>query len=115
VTKRVAFLLAGGITSVVMVLVLSVASRAGWFSQPASAAGTTDPPEAATDVVCVDPADLAALQAQVKDYQAALQQANAQLQAAYDQIAALQTRGRLSGEREGNEHGFGSYDGSDDD
>lgn len=114
-TKRGAFLLAGVITSIVMVLVLGVASRAGWFSQPASAAGTQDPPAAATDVVCVDPADLATLQAQVQDYQAALQQANAQLQAAYDRVAALQTRGRFSGEREGNKRGFGSYYGFDDD
>jgi len=115
VTKRGAFLLAGVITSVVMVLVLGVASRAGWFSQRASAAGTEDPPAAAADVVCVDSADLAALQAQVQDYHAALQQANTQLQAAYDEIAALQTRGRFSGERESNEHGFGSYYGYDDD
>jgi Tfp pilus assembly protein FimV len=115
VTKRAAFLLAGVITSAVLVLALGVASRAGWFSQPAAAAETTDPPAAATDVVCVDPADLAALQGQVKDYQAALQQANTQLQAAYDEIAALQTRGRFSGEREANEHGSGSYYGFDDD
>jgi Tfp pilus assembly protein FimV len=114
VTKRGAFLIAGVITATVMVLVLGVASRAGWFSQRASAAGTADPPAAATDVVCVDPVDLAALQAQVKDYQAALQQANTQLQAAYDEIAALQTQRRFSGEREGNEHGFGSFYGSDD-
>jgi Tfp pilus assembly protein FimV len=114
VTKRGALLLAGVITSVVLVLVLGVASRAGWFSQRASAASVEDPQATATDVVCVDPANLAALQAQLQDYQTALQQANAQLQAAYDQIAALQTRGRFSGEREGNEHGFGSYYGFDD-
>jgi hypothetical protein len=103
-SKRAAFIIAGVITSVVMVLVLGLAGGANWFNQFASAAGTEDPAATVSAAVCANPADVVALQAQLVDYQAALQQANTQLQAAYDEIAALQTQGRFSVEHEENEH-----------
>jgi Tfp pilus assembly protein FimV len=103
-SKKAAFLIAGVITSLVIVLVVGMAGGANWFSQPTSAAGTGDPAATAPAAVCANPADVATLQAQLVDYQAALQQANTQLQAAYDEIAALQAQGGFSGEHEGNEH-----------
>lgn len=95
-SKRTAFIIAGVVTSIVMVLVLGVAGGTNWFGQRASAASTGDTTAAGS----ANPADVAALQAQLNDYQTALQQANAQLQAAYDEIAALQAQGRFSRERE---------------
>jgi Tfp pilus assembly protein FimV len=102
-SKKAALIIAGVITSVAMVLVLGLAGRANWFNQPASAAGTQDPSATAAPAVCANPADVATLQAQLADYQAALQQANAQLQAAYNEIAGLQTQGRFSGGDQENE------------
>ena len=113
-SKKVAFIIAGVITSIVMVLVLGLAGGANWFNQLASAAGTEAPPATATAADCANPADVATLQALVNDYQAALQQANAQLQDAYDEIAGLQTQGRLSGEHEEDEHGGTDFDAFDD-
>jgi uncharacterized protein HemX len=115
VTKKGAFLIAGVITSIVMMLVLGVAGGASWFSRKAAAASTEDLPAVETAVVCANPADVAALQAQLNDYQAALQQANTQLQAAYDEIASLQTQRRFSGEHEDNEHGSRFFRGFGDD
>jgi Tfp pilus assembly protein FimV len=114
-SKKAAFIIAGIITSIVMVVVLGLAGGANWFNQRASAAGTENPPAAATGAVCATPADEATLQAQVSDYQAALQEANAQLQAAYDEIAALQTQGRFSGEQAENEQRDRSFNPSGDD
>jgi hypothetical protein len=104
-SKKPAFFIAGVITFIVLVLVLGVAAVANRFNQVASAAGPATPPAAAAAAGCVNPADVATLQAQLNDYQAALQQANAQLQSAYNEIAGLQTQGRFSGEHEGNERG----------
>jgi len=84
--------------------VLGLAGGADWFNQPASAASAEDPPATATSAECANPADVITLQAQLNDYQATLQQANTQLQAAYDEIARLQTQGRFLGEHEENEH-----------
>ena len=112
-SKKAALIIAGVITSIVMVLVLGVAGGAKWFNQSGSAAGTADPAATASTAVCADPADVATLQAQLGDYQAALQQANTQLQAAYDEIAVLQTQGRFSGEHEeGEQYGrfFNPFD-----
>ncbi len=103
-SKKAAFLIAGVITSILMALVLGVAGGSVWFHQPASAAGTGDADAAASAIVCATPADVITLQAQLVDYQTALQQANMQLQAAYDEIAALQTQGRFWGEHEENEY-----------
>ena len=103
-SKRVALIIAGVITSIVLVLVLGIAGGASWFGPVTSAANTQSASTTAVnDAVCVAPADVAALQAQLTDYQAALQQANTQLQAAYNEIAGLQAQGRFSGEREDNE------------
>jgi len=114
-SKKAAFIIAGVITSIVMVLVLGLAGGATWFNQPASAAGSGDPPATATAPVYADPADVAALQAQLADYEAALQQADTQLQAAYDEIAGLQAQGRFSGEHEKNEHAGRVFNPFDDD
>ena len=114
-SKKAAFIVAGIVTSIVMVLVLGVAGGAHWFNQLASAASTEDPASAASVAVCADPADVTTLQAQLVDYQAALQQANTQLQAAYDEIAALQTQGRFRGEYEGDEQGGRFFNPFDDD
>ena len=103
-SKKAALIIAGAITSIVMVLVLGLAGGANWFNTNASAAGTTDATATTTDTACVNPADVAALQAQLNDYQTALQQANTQLQDAYNEIAGLQAQGRFSGEQEENEH-----------
>jgi hypothetical protein len=103
-SKKVAFLIAGIVTSLVIVLVLGVAGGANRFSPPASAANTGDPATATSAQQCANPADVATLQAQLNDYQAALQQANAQLQAAYNEITVLQAQGGSSGENEQNEH-----------
>jgi Tfp pilus assembly protein FimV len=103
-SRKSAFFIAGIVTTIVMVLVLGVAGIANRFNQVAAAASTGNPPAAAPAAVCANPADVATLQGQLNDYQAALQQANAQLQAAYNEIAALQTQGGFSGEHEGNEH-----------
>jgi len=114
-SKKAGLIIAGAITSIVMVLVLGLAGGASWFNQPASAAGDADPAAAATTAVCADPADVAALQAQLVDYQAALQQANTQLQAAYNEIAGLQAQGRFSGEHEENEHAGRFFNAFEDD
>jgi hypothetical protein len=107
-SKQAALIIAGVITSIAVVLVLGLASGATWFNQLAFAAGSEDTTAAGTGTetaaVCISPADVATLQAQLNDYQAALQQANTQLQAAYDEIARLQTQGRFSGEHEEHEH-----------
>lgn len=113
--KKAALISAGVITSIVMVLVLGLAGGAHWFNQPASAAGAEDPPATAISAVCADPEDVTILQAQLNDYQVALQQANTQLQAAYDEIARLQTQGRFWGEHEGNEHEGRFFNPFDDD
>jgi Tfp pilus assembly protein FimV len=102
--KQAILIIAGVITSIAVVLVLGLAGGAIWFNQPASAAGSGDPTATATAALCASPADVTTLQAQLNDYQAALQQANTQLQVAYDEIARLQTQGRFSGEHEENEH-----------
>jgi hypothetical protein len=102
-SKKAVLIIAGVITSIVMVLVLTLVGGVSWFNRTASAAGTGNPQAAATATVNANPADVAALQAQLADYQAALQQANAQLQAAYNEIAVLQAQGRFAGEHEGNE------------
>lgn len=114
-SKKTGMVIAGVITSIVMVLVLGIAGGAGWFSQLASAASAGDPPATATVRVSGDPADAAGLQAQLRDYEAALQQANSQLQAAYDEIAVLQAQGRFSGEHEENEHEGGFFNAFEDD
>lgn len=103
-SKKAALIIAGVITSIVIVLVFAVAGGANWFSPRASAAGSGDPAAAASTALSANSADVAALQAQLVDYQAALQQANAQLQAAYDEIATLQAQGRFLRGREENEH-----------
>jgi hypothetical protein len=105
-SRKTALIIAGVITSVVMVLVVAVAGGASWFSQRASAASSGDPASISSAALSENPADVAALQAELLDYQAALQQANTQLQAAYDEIAALQTQGRFPGEREEYEHEY---------
>lgn len=114
-SKKIALLIAGVITSIVMVLALGMAGGASWFNQGASAAGDGDSPAAATTTVSVSPADVAALQVQLADYQAALEQANTQLQAAYDEIAELQAQGRFSHEHEENEHEGRFFNSFDDD
>ena len=114
-SKKAAFIIAGVITSIVMVIVLGVAGGAYWFDQPASAAGTGDPAATASSTVCANPADVATLQAQLLDYQTALQQANTQLQAAYDEIAALQTQRSFLSEHEENEHNGRFFSAFDDD
>jgi len=114
-SKKAAFIVAGITTSIVMVLVLGVAGGAHWFNQPASAASTEDPAATAPAAVCANPADVATLQAQLIDYEAALQQANTQLQAAYDEIAALQTQGRFWGEHEEDEYSGRFFNPFDDD
>ncbi|MEJ2210304.1 MAG: periplasmic heavy metal sensor [Anaerolineae bacterium] len=104
-SKRVTLIIAGVVTALVLVLVLGVAGGASWFSPATSAAGNQSPSAtAAGGAVCLNPQDAAALQAQLNDYQAALQQANTQLQAAYNEIAQLQAQGRFSGEHEEHEH-----------
>lgn len=108
-SKKATLIIAGVVTSVVMVLVLGLAGGASWFSPVTSAADSqtaTTSTAAASDAVCVNPQDAAALQAQLNDYQAALQQANTQLQAAYNEIAQLQAQGRFSGEHEEHEGTF---------
>jgi Tfp pilus assembly protein FimV len=117
-SKKAALIIAGLLTSVVMVLVFGLAGGASWFNQPATAAGTEDPAATAPAAVSANAADVAALQAQLLDYQAALQQANTQLQAAYDEIATLQAQGRFAGEREDhewNEHEGGFFGTFEDD
>lgn len=114
-SKKAALIVAGVITSIVVVLMLGLAGGAEWFNQSASAASAEDPAPTASTAVCADPADVATLQAQLVDYQAALQQANTQLQAAYDEIAALQTQGRFSGEHEEAEHSGRFFNPFDDD
>jgi hypothetical protein len=103
-SKKAGLVIAGIVTSIVMVLVLGFAGGAGWFNQIASAASAGDSPATGVASVSADPADAAALQAQLRDYEAALRQANTQLQTAYDQIAVLQSQGRFSDEHEENEH-----------
>jgi uncharacterized protein HemX len=115
VPKKAAFIIAGVITFIVMALVLGLGGGAPWFDRQASEAGAEDPATIASTAAYVNPADVAALQAQLADYQAALQQANTQLQAAYDEIAALQTQGRFSGEHEENEHSGSFFNPFDDD
>ena len=114
-SKRAALIIAGVITSMVMVLMLGLARGANGFNQLASAAGAETPPATATAAAYASPADVATLQAQVNDYRAALKQANTLLQAAYDEIARLQTQGRFSGEYEENEHGSTFFNGFEDD
>jgi hypothetical protein len=114
-SKNAAIIIAGIITSIVMVLVIGLAGGASWFDQSVSRASTADPTATPTTAVCADPADVTTLQAQLNDYQAALQQANTQLQAAYDEIARLQTQGRFSGENEENEHEGGFINWLEDD
>jgi hypothetical protein len=114
-SKKAILIVAGAITSIAVVLVLGLAGGAAWFNGTASAAGTGDPAATAPSAVCVNPADVAALQAQLNDYQAALQQANTELQAAYDEIAGLQTGGRFFDEREENEHEGGFFNSFEDD
>jgi len=114
-SKRAAFAIAGVITSAVVVIVLGLAGSASWSNQSTSTGGTEVVPATATATVYASPADMAALQAQVADYQAALQQANAQLQAAYDEIARLQAQGRYWGEQEENEPGSRFFRGAEDD
>jgi hypothetical protein len=109
VSKKAAFIIAGVITSIVMVLTLGLIGGANWFNQPASAAGAEAPATTTTSALCANPADVTTLQTQLDDYQAALQQANTQLQAAYDEIARLQTQGRFLGEHEENEHEGGFF------
>jgi len=103
-SRKAALIVAGVITSMVMVLGFGMAGGAHWFDQQVSTANAEDPSATAISAAYVNPADVAALQAQVNDYRAALQEANAQLQAAYDEIAALQAQGRFLGEHEENEH-----------
>jgi Tfp pilus assembly protein FimV len=113
VNRKAAFFSAGIITSIVMVLVLGLAGGASRLNQVASAAGTAGTQTTASSTVCANPADVATLQAQLNDYQTALQQANAQLQAAYNEISGLQSQGRFPGEHENNEHeGFNPFGGN---
>ena len=114
-SQKAALIIAGVITSIVIVLVLGLAGGANWFNQPASAAGAVAPSASATSPVCANPADVTVFQAQLSDYQAALQQANTQLQAAYDEIARLQTQGRFWVEHEENEREGGFFNPFDDD
>ncbi|MFN2292483.1 MAG: hypothetical protein ACK2UC_14925 [Anaerolineae bacterium] len=114
-SKKAALVIAGVITSIAMVLVLGLAGGASWFNQLASAAKAVDPSVTGMVSVSADPADVAAMQAQLSAYEAALQQANTQLQAAYNEIAVLQAQGRFSGEQEENEHEGGFFNAFEDD
>jgi hypothetical protein len=104
-SRKAAVIIAGGVTTVVMVLVFGLGGFATRLNGPSSAASSNDPQGTAA-AVCANPSDVAALQSELKDYQSALQQANTQLQAAYDEITRLQSQGRFSGENEQNEGGF---------
>jgi uncharacterized protein HemX len=108
-SKKVAFIIAGVITSIVMVLALGLTGSANWLNRPASAASAEASVTTATTTQCTNPEDLTTLQTQLNDYQVALQEANTQLQAAYDEIARLQTQGRFMGEHEENEHEGGFF------
>jgi uncharacterized protein HemX len=81
-TKR-AFV-AGMMTAFVIVLVIGLVGRAGWFTQTAQSSS------AASAGIASGNSDAATWQAKAAQYQAELQQANAQLQAAYNEIATLQ-------------------------
>jgi hypothetical protein len=113
-SRKAVVIIAGVITSIVMVLALGLTGSANWFNRPASATSaeasaasaeaSVTTATTATTAQCANPEDLTALQTQLNDYQVALQQANTQLQAAYDEIARLQTQGRFMGEHEDNEN-----------
>jgi Tfp pilus assembly protein FimV len=103
-SRKTLFFIAGIVTTIVMVLVLGVVSTAGRLNQPVAATSTADPAATpAAGQVCANPSDVANLQAQVQAYQTALQQANDQLQAAYQEIAALQSQGGF--QRGGDDNG----------
>jgi chromosome segregation ATPase len=72
----------GMVTAFVIVLVIGLVGRAGWFTQTASSAAGAG--------IASGNSDAAAWQSKAAQYQAELQQANAQLQAAYNEIATLQ-------------------------
>lgn len=115
-SRRAAVIIAGVITSIVMVLALGLTGGVNWFNRPASAtsaeasaASAEASVTTATTTQCANPEDLTTLQTQLNDYQAALQQANTQLQDAYDEIARLQAQGRFMGEHEENEHEGGFF------
>jgi hypothetical protein len=114
-SKMTALVIAGVITSVVIVLVLGLAGGRSWFNQSTSVASSEEPVTGASSVECADPAEVTILQAQLTEYQAALQQANTQLQDAYDEIARLQTQGRFADEHEENEHEGGFFNLFEDD
>jgi uncharacterized protein HemX len=103
-SRKAAVIIAGGVTTIVMVLVLGLGGFATRLNRPSSAASSNSPQ--GTAAVCVNPSDVATLQSELKDYQSALQQANAQLQAAYQEIMNLQAQRRFGGENEENEGGF---------
>jgi uncharacterized protein HemX len=105
-SRKSAVIIAGSVTTIVMVLVLGLGGFAARLNRPSSAASSNSPQGTATSAVCVNPSDVATLQNEIKDYQSALQQANAQLQAAYDEITRLQNQRRFGGESEQNEGGF---------
>ena len=104
-SRTTALIIAGVVTAIALVLALGLAGGASLFNQPASAASADGVQTTAAGALCVNPSDVATLQGQLADYEAALQQANIQLQAAYNEIAALQGQGGFRGEHEGNERG----------
>jgi uncharacterized protein YlxW (UPF0749 family) len=101
-SKKVALILAGLITALAVVFVLGASAIAGAPGQDAAVPATTAG-------MTVSVSDEPALQAQLNDYQAALEQANTQLQDAYNQIAALQAQSGDEDEHEEREHGGGFF------
>ena len=76
--------ISGMVTAFVIVLVIGLVGRAGWFTL------TAQPSSAASAGIASANSDVATWQAKAAQYQAELQQADAQLQATYNEIATLQ-------------------------
>lgn len=98
-SQRNAFLAALAITAIVLAVTVGVI-----FAMPNSAQNTATEPIAQTAVIAEpleSPADTTALTAREQAFQAQIEQANRQLQEAYDQIAQLQAQNQEMLQRDG--------------
>lgn len=86
---KTALIVSGMVTVYVMVLVIWVLGGFGWFAPTAQASPAASNPVAVTASASTD---VATLQQEAAAYRQELQQANAQLQAAYNEIATLQSQ-----------------------
>jgi hypothetical protein len=84
--RKMALIMSGVVTAVVMVVVIGLLQLSGNFSNVAQAAPVK---AAASQATINNSTDVATLQAEVAAYRAQLQQAYADLQQAYNQIQAL--------------------------